>query len=173
MRPLRPMPTWAPGTWVRCMTSSTAARTFADRAAGRESIPVATCWALADAAAQAERTRTRAAERAARRNEQDIERLRLGIAPNVRPSHRGREGVMRLLAHSGAPLRGGRRLGPSSLLLPPEFPMRLVSRSVVAVVMLATAATSGAQVPKNVDAAMSGFDAYMTKVLKDWDAPGL
>ena len=51
--------------------------------------------------------------------------------------------------------------------------MRLLPRGVVAVAMFATAAASGAQVPKNVDAAMNGFDAYMAKVLKDWDAPGI
>jgi CubicO group peptidase (beta-lactamase class C family) len=51
--------------------------------------------------------------------------------------------------------------------------MRFPSRCVLAVAMLAIAAASGAQVPRNVDAAMSGFDTYMTKVLRDWDAPGL
>src|SRR3954465_15161980 len=51
--------------------------------------------------------------------------------------------------------------------------MRLLTRGVGALAMLATATVAGAQVPKNVDAAMNGFDAYIAKVMKDWDAPGL
>src|SRR3982751_5981138 len=67
--------------------------------------------------------------------------------------------------------RSGRRWGPLALPLPWSFPMRLLTRGAVVVAMLATATVSGAQVPKNVDAAMNGFDAYIAKVMKDWDAP--
>jgi CubicO group peptidase (beta-lactamase class C family) len=51
--------------------------------------------------------------------------------------------------------------------------MRLSFRCAIALAMLTTAASSGAQVPKNVSAAMSGFDPYMAKVLQEWDAPGI
>jgi CubicO group peptidase (beta-lactamase class C family) len=51
--------------------------------------------------------------------------------------------------------------------------MRLVRRCAIAVAMLATAASSGAQVPTNVNARMAGFDDYLAKVMKEWDAPGL
>ena len=51
--------------------------------------------------------------------------------------------------------------------------MRLVRRCAIVVAMLATAASSGAQVPTNVNTAMAGFDDYLAKVMKQWDAPGL
>src|SRR4051794_12095052 len=85
--PLRTIPTCALGTFVRFMTSSTAARTFADKSGGSESTPMVTCCAEDRAAAPTERARTHAAERAARRNEQDIEWLRRGCASNVWSKH--------------------------------------------------------------------------------------
>ena len=51
--------------------------------------------------------------------------------------------------------------------------MRRSSRCTIALVMFTTAASSGAQVPKNVSAAMSGFDPYMAKVMQEWNAPGI
>src|SRR4051812_43988600 len=168
-RPLRTIPTWALGTFVRFMTSSTAARTLADSSGGRESISTATCCAATGAAAPTERTRAHTAERTARWNEQDIEGLRRGCASNVWPMHRRGEDWCMTVALAA---RSGRRQHWTRHP-PPGAHMRIFSRGAVAVALLATAATSGAQVPKNVDAAMNGFDAYIAKVMKDWDAPGL
>lgn len=51
--------------------------------------------------------------------------------------------------------------------------MRLFRRFTIALALTLAAASSHGQVPTNVNAAMSGFDAYMAKVMKDWDAPGI
>jgi CubicO group peptidase (beta-lactamase class C family) len=51
--------------------------------------------------------------------------------------------------------------------------MRLLRRCAIAVAVLVAATSSGAQVPKDVNAAMNGFDDYMAKTMKDWDAPGI
>lgn len=48
----------------------------------------------------------------------------------------------------------------------------LFSRRWIALALLA-AVPAGAQVPKDVNAAMRDWDAYMAKVMKDWDAPGI
>ncbi len=51
--------------------------------------------------------------------------------------------------------------------------MGLLRHCAIAGALLASATSSRAQVPKNVNAAMSGFDGYMERTMKDWDAPGL
>ncbi len=47
------------------------------------------------------------------------------------------------------------------------FPRRWIALA------LLVAAPAGAQVPRDVNAAMRDWDPYMAKVMKDWDAPGI
>src|SRR6476661_11121284 len=83
VRPLRTIPTCALGTCVRFMTSSTAARTFADRAAGSESTPVVTRCAAAGVTMPDEKRSTNVVDRATRGKEPDIETLHRGDTANV------------------------------------------------------------------------------------------